>query len=85
MKPIKLYRYYIKIRKRGKEGFVKELKTDDWKDLCSFVDELIDKSSFQIVIKLNGGYAKNKATGLTSMLNIKGFKSREFIEKIMGM
>ena len=70
----------IKVIKRGKKGWKEDpihfesFNTKEWRDFIK--RHLEETGSFQAVIKVNGGYAKNKETGVTAVINWKG----EFVE-----
>ena len=63
----------IKVIKRGKNGWKEDpihFNTEEWQDFIK--KHSGERGSFQAVIKVNEGYAKNKETGTTAVINWKG-------------
>jgi len=68
----------IKVRKRGKDGWVEgPFESERLKDIEDKITGIIDRhpndeGSYQIVIRLNNGYSKNKEYGTTAVISLKG-------------
>jgi len=63
----------IKVIKRGKSGWKEDpisYNSGEWQDFIKRHSK--EKGSFQAVIKVNEGYAKNKETGTTAVIDWKG-------------
>lgn len=71
-------RIEVKIQKRGKDGWTEQKAFPTDRDADAGIIDIINKhnpeieGSYRVILKVNGGYGQNHATGATMVLNLKG-------------